>query len=61
MWADPAVDRNIHRIELESDSSRLTMQIENIPDEDNPRTGKITGLSVVAALRGLVSPLKVGT
>jgi aspartate dehydrogenase len=61
VWADPAVDRNIHRIELESDSSRLNMTIENIPSEDNPRTGKITALSVVAALRGLISPLKVGT
>jgi aspartate dehydrogenase len=61
VWADPAVDRNIHRIELESDSARLTMTIENIPSEDNPRTGKITALSVVAALRGLISPLKIGT
>jgi aspartate dehydrogenase len=61
VWADPAVDRNIHRIEVESDSARLTMTIENIPSEENPRTGKITALSVIAALRGLVSPLKIGT
>jgi hypothetical protein len=27
----------------------------------NPRTGKIVALSTVAALRGLVSELKVGT
>jgi aspartate dehydrogenase len=37
------------------------MRIENEPSEDNPRTGKITPLSVVACLRGLVSPLKVGS
>jgi aspartate dehydrogenase len=37
------------------------MTIENIPSEDNPRTGKITALSVIAALRGLISPLKIGS
>lgn len=61
VWADPGVTRNTHRIEIESDSARLSMQIENIPSPDNPRTGRITALSVVAALRGLVAPLKVGT
>ena len=61
IWADPAVDRNIHRIEVESDSARFSLQIENIPSEENPRTGKITALSVIACLRGLAAPLKVGT
>jgi aspartate dehydrogenase len=37
------------------------MMIENVPSEENPRTGKITALSAVAALRGLVAALKVGT
>ena len=60
IWADPTVTRNTHTIVVESDSARLTMTIENIPSE-NPRTGRITPLSVIAALRGLVAPLKVGT
>jgi aspartate dehydrogenase len=37
------------------------MTIENIPSEENPRTGKITALSVLAALRRLVAPLVVGS
>ncbi|HSE77101.1 MAG TPA: aspartate dehydrogenase [Alphaproteobacteria bacterium] len=61
VWADPTLTRNVHRIEIDADSARLSMQIENIPSADNPRTGRITALSVVAALRGLVAPLKVGT
>jgi aspartate dehydrogenase len=61
IWADPAVDRNIHRIEVESDSARFSLQIENVPSEENPRTGKITALSVIACLRGLAAPLKIGT
>jgi aspartate dehydrogenase len=61
IWADPAVDRNIHRIEVESDSARLRLEIENVPSMENPRTGKITALSVIACLRGMVAPLRVGS
>jgi aspartate dehydrogenase len=61
VWADPRVTRNTHTVSLRSDSSDLTMTIENIPDTDNPRTGRITALSVLAALRRLTSPLVVGS
>jgi aspartate dehydrogenase len=61
IWADPGVTRNTHSIEVTSDSADFTMTIENIPSEENPRTGKITALSVVAALRKLTSPLRMGT
>jgi aspartate dehydrogenase len=60
IWADPAVTRNCHQIKVDSDSASFTMAIENIPSE-NPKTGRITALSVIAALRKLTSPLQVGT
>jgi aspartate dehydrogenase len=60
IWADPALSRNTHRIEVDADTARFSMSIENIPSE-NPRTGRIVSLSTIAALRGLVSELKVGT
>jgi aspartate dehydrogenase len=60
IWADPDVTRNCHQIRVESDSASFTMAIENIPSE-NPKTGRITALSVIAALRKLTSPLQVGT
>jgi aspartate dehydrogenase len=60
IWADPALTRNVHRIEVESDSARFSMSIENIPSE-NPRTGLITALSVIAYLRKHRAPLRVGT
>ena len=41
-------------------SARFTLTIENIPSE-NPKTGRITALSVLAALRKLHAPLRVGT
>jgi aspartate dehydrogenase len=61
IWADPGVDRNIHRIEVEADAARLSFQIENVPSLENPRTGRLTPLSVVALLRKLSSPLAIGT
>ena len=61
IWADPHVSRNIHRIVVEADSARFEMQIENAPTEENPRTGKITALSVIAALRRLTATLSVGS
>jgi aspartate dehydrogenase len=60
IWADPALDRNTHRIEVDADTVRFAMSIENVPSE-NPRTGRVVALSTIAALRGLVSELKVGT
>lgn len=60
IWADPGVTRNCHSIEVDADSAWLSFAIENVPSE-NPRTGRITALSVVAALRKLRAPLRVGT
>jgi aspartate dehydrogenase len=61
IWADPGVDRNIHTIAVEADAARFSMKIENVPSDENPRTGRLVAPSVLACLRGLVSPLKVGS
>lgn len=60
IWADPALERNCHTVEVEASSARFTMTIENVPSE-NPLTGRITPLSVLAALAKLRAPLRVGT
>jgi aspartate dehydrogenase len=60
IWADPTLERNVHRIEVDSDSATFSMSIENIPS-DNPRTGRITALSVISYLRKLGAPLRVGS
>jgi hypothetical protein len=46
------IQRNTRRIEVDSDSASFSMAIENIPS-DNPKTGRITALSVIAYLRKL--------
>lgn len=60
IWADPSIERNMHTIEVDADSASFTLSIANIPSE-NPKTGRITALSIIAALRKLGSPLSVGT
>ena len=61
IWADPTLERNTHTIKVDADSARFEMTIENIPSVEKPGTGRITALSMIAALEGLNSPLKVGT
>jgi aspartate dehydrogenase len=61
IWADPTITRNTHRIEVEAAAASFSMQIENVPTEENPRTGRITALSVIAALKKLSAPLAIGT
>jgi len=60
VWADPTVTRNTHTIVVRSEVADLTMTIENVPSE-NPRTGRITALSVVRLLRKRGAPLRVGS
>ena len=59
--ADPAVTRNTHSVVVEGEFGRLEIKIENVPSQGNPRTGVLTALSVLATLRKLAAPLKVGT
>ncbi len=61
LWCDPAIDRNIHEVEVNSECAHFTMHISNVPTEENPATGKLTSLSVIATLIGLTNVLHVGT
>ena len=61
IWVDPTVTRNTHEIFVEAEAARLTLKIEGVPSEANPRTGRLVAPSVLATLRKLTSPLVVGT
>ncbi|HDO52285.1 MAG TPA: aspartate dehydrogenase [Rhizobiales bacterium] len=61
IWADPGVTRNVQSVTVKSACADFTMTIENVPSDDNPRTGRITAHSVIAALRRLTEPLVVGS
>jgi len=60
IYAVPGLARNVHRVIIQGEFGRLTIEIENVPSE-NPRTGKLSYLSTIALLRDLAAPLRVGT
>ncbi|MEM7060236.1 MAG: aspartate dehydrogenase [Pseudomonadota bacterium] len=61
VWADPSVDRNHQSVKAVSNSGECEMHIRNIPTEENPRTGRITALSVIACLQRMTAPMVAGT
>ena len=61
VWADPAITRNRQSVTIKSDSGEATMTINNIPSDENPKTGRIVANSVIAALQRQTLPLVAGT
>ena len=61
VWADPHVSRNTHVVRVEVDESSFEVTVRGVPSEENPATGKLTPLSALATLRGLVATMRVGT
>lgn len=61
VWADPTIDRNIQSVTIASDSGEATMTMNNVPSDENPRTGRIVANSVIAALLRLRAPLTAGS
>ena len=58
--ADPALDRNCHDITVEGEFGLLQVHIENIPSE-NPKTGRLTALSIVRSVRDVADSFRIGT
>ncbi len=58
--AVPGLERNCHDVEVEGDFGLLKVHIENVPTE-NPRTGRLTALSIIRAVRDVVDPVSIGT
>ncbi len=59
--ASPFVKRNIHKVELFSDTANIKLEVENIPSPANPKTSALTVFSISRLLSKMVSPLKIGT
>ena len=61
LWADPAVDRNIHEVCAEGAFGDAYLRIRNVPSPDNPATSYLAALSILVLLRDLGEPIVVGT
>lgn len=58
--ADPFLSRNCHDITVEGEFGLLQVHIENIPSE-NPKTGRLTALSIIRSVRDVADPVRIGT
>lgn len=60
IFAVPGLTRNCHDLEIEGEFGRLSVSIENIPSE-NPRTGRLTTLSIIRTLQDIADFVRIGT
>ncbi len=58
--AVPGLERNCHDIEVEGEFGLLNVHIKNIPSE-NPRTGRLTALSIIRSIKDAFEPVRIGT
>ena len=58
--AVPGLERNCHDIEVEGEFGLLRIHIENIPSE-NPKTGRLTMLSIMRAVQDASDPVRIGS
>lgn len=60
--ADPAVDKNIHQIEAHGKFGKISVRVENVPDQTNPKTSRLAILSAVECLRQICAEdMRIGT
>lgn len=58
--AVPGLKRNCHDVEVRGEFGFLRVHIENTPSE-NPRTGRLTALSIIRSIREAYDPVRIGT
>lgn len=60
LLADPTIERNIHEVEVEGAFGRMTVQLQNLPMPENPKTSYLAALSALATLQRLSAPIQIG-
>lgn len=58
--ADPKVDKNNHCIEAKGSFGNLTLQVENDPMPNNPKTSYLAALSILSTLKNNNEVIRVG-
>jgi aspartate dehydrogenase len=59
--ADPHVERNVHRIDIDTEESKVSIIVENVPSKTNPKTSALAVLSTQYLLKKLFSSFKIGS
>ena len=60
MIASPGLARNCHDIEVEGEFGLMRLHLENIPGE-NPKTGRLTAMSIIRTLQQEIDPVRLET
>jgi len=60
--ADPNTDKNTHQIEARGKFGKISIKVENVPDQNNPKTSRLATLSAIECLRSICSAdMRIGT
>jgi len=60
--ADPNTDKNTHLIEANGKFGKISIKVENVPDQNNPKTSRLAILSAIECLRSICSgDIRIGT
>ena len=60
--ADPTTTKNTHEIEAFGKFGKMSLKIENVPDENNPKTSRLAILSAIERLREICTDdIQIGT
>jgi aspartate dehydrogenase len=58
--ADPVVNRISHKILAHGKFGRLRVELENMPNPNNPGSSYMASLSAIATLRRIIDPIQIG-
>ena len=58
--ADPVVTRISHKILAHGNFGRLRVELENMPNPNNPGSSYMASLSAIATLRRIINPIQIG-
>jgi len=58
--AVPSLNRNCHDIEVEGEFGLMRVHLENIQSE-NPKTGRLTAMSIIRTIQQCLDPVRIGT
>lgn len=60
IFADPTVSHNTHEIVARGSFGEIRISIGNVPSAGSAKTGRLTAMSVIKAIRNRTAPLVIG-
>ena len=58
--SDPAVSKNTHKIIVESPAGRMSLEFENLPSKENPKTSALAAMAALCRIRKIKETLQIG-